>query len=421
MNTKNKNNDCTVSEYNAFYAIIIISLIIASLCLSVSLGITFKSFCEHQTAYNENIKSSKILRESYDNLTTQFRRFIISRRADGLDAYFAEFDSGRRDAAIQALSKGTEGGELLSNSLSNANEITDMEIHAMALAAKASNLNFDSLRSEIKDYPFTSAEKGMSQIELVNKASSIAFGDEFGAMSERVDSIIDQYTSTLLIENAEEVKHIKNSLAIHIFATLFCLVSLMVMAFVIFTAQKKRVVKPLTTIYNQLINNELLSEDIGIEEIRRIATEYNSKMDELQCSHSVEASYQRALMADSEAVYELNVSKDLITEIICEKEYQPLSSLLNSLELSIPCSFNAYTQAVAKSIPNPEKSVFPTLSCANMLKEYKSGTRSSFSDYEIKLFGVTKKVRSLALYREDPKTRDVIAMILIKDYASKEW
>lgn len=411
----------TVTKYNAIFSIIIISLIIASLCLSVSMGVSFRRFCDHQTQYSENIKSSKILRESYDNLTTQFRRFIINQKMDGYTAYFEEFDSGRRDAAIQALATGTEGGNLLGNALANVNEITDYEMHAMALASKAAGLDFSTLRSEIANYPLTSEERSMSQIELRNKANQMAFGDEFGAQAERIDAIIEQYSNTLLIENAEEVARIKNSVAIHIIAIVLCLVSLVVIAFVVFSTQNEKVVTPLTTIQKQLENKSPLSEDIGINEIRQITVAYNKQMDELKCAHSVEASYQRALIADSEIVYEVNVSKDLITRVISEDDNHPFTMLLTSLGLTLPCSLNKYSQSVKKIIPNSEKTVFNTLSCENMIKEYKSGCLSSFSDSELTLFGVTKKVRSIALYREDPKTRDIIAMIVIKDNHLKGW
>lgn len=225
----------SVSRNSTIYYIIIFSLIIATLCLSISMGVSFSSFCDHQQQYSDNIKSSKILRESYDNLTTQFRRFIITRTMPGLTAYFDEFDSGRRDAAIQDLSTGTEGGKLLSTALASANEITDIEIHAIALAAKASDLDFNSLRKEITEYPFTSEEKAMSKIELINKASSIAFGEEFGEASTRVDGIIDQYTSTLLVENADEVSTIQSKVIVHIVSIALCLTVLVILTYLAFS------------------------------------------------------------------------------------------------------------------------------------------------------------------------------------------
>lgn len=411
----------SISKFNTVFSVIVLSLIIASICLTVSMGIAYQSFCDHQNSYNNNIKASKTLRESYDNLTTQFRRFVLARDQLGFDAYFAEFDSNRRDIAIQELSDGTEGGNLLSIALADVNEITEIECHAIALAAKASDLDFNFLRSEISDYPLTAEEKALSKEKLIAKASQLAFGSEFGASSERIDGIIDQYTATLLEENSQEVASIRNKVTVHIVVILICLVALVIIAFIVFSTEKNKIVVPLQTLHSQMTNGERLSENIGVDEIREMTSSYNTQMEELMTVHSVEAGYQKALMADAEAIYEINVSKDLIIRIISEAEYKPLSALLHSIGLSLPCSLNEYAKAASANLPNARNTVFSKLSSESMMKEYKAGIHSACTDSEITLFGETKKIRSIALYREDPKTNDVIAMIVIKARFEKDW
>ena len=128
-----------------------------------------------------------------DYLTEQARLYAITKDSSYADSYFQEVTvTQRRDKALQEIEHHLQGKDenafqSAKEALELSNELMDLEIHSMKLAALSTGETLDSLPVQIQDYPLTEEELQYSPDEKSDSASQLVFGVQYQSMKQKIN------------------------------------------------------------------------------------------------------------------------------------------------------------------------------------------------------------------------------------------
>ena len=155
-------------------------------------------------------------------LTDQVRLYAVTKDLSYAEAYFVEAEeTRRRDKALDALEElmKDRDEEILKPSreaLALSNELMDLEIHAMKLAALSADESGSTLLPQIRDYPLTEEELSYTAEEKSDAAVSLAFSGEYREMKRQIEGKISDVTESVMAicekEQAESEQEMKAAL-----------------------------------------------------------------------------------------------------------------------------------------------------------------------------------------------------------------
>ncbi len=166
-----------------------------------------------------------------DYLTEQARLYAITKDSSYADSYFQEVTvTQRRDKALQEIEHHLQGKDenafqSAKEALELSNELMDLEIHSMKLAALSTGETLDSLPVQIQDYPLTEEELQYSPEEKSDSASQLVFGVQYQSMKQKIDEnltdVAQSVTSICEMEQAQSEQDMRNALVRQSIYTVF--------------------------------------------------------------------------------------------------------------------------------------------------------------------------------------------------------
>lgn len=216
-----------------------------------------------------------------DFLTDKVRLYAVTKEPVYIEEYFTEVnETQRRDKALGSLEEHLEGkeGEILDASreaLELSNELMDMEIHAMKLAALSVDEDGNKLLPEIKDYPLTEEELSFSSEEKSDAAIGLVFSEEYRDMKQKIEERISTVTDRVITiceeEQAESENAMRKALIRQSIYTVL-IVALVIFSYIMIAVL---ILRPIRLYVNCIKNNHFL-EITGAYEFKYLAATYNN-------------------------------------------------------------------------------------------------------------------------------------------------
>ena len=245
-------------------------------------GLNSKTMASYEN-YLEYTRAADDLQNASNTLTDNARLYVSTGTMAFIDAYFKEYsneEKGKnREKAVETLKKSnnTSAVRSLEQALETSNLLVYTELKAMKLRAVAdfgysvdlsAYPELDAIELDAKYASSTAQDKRTDARELVN-------GEEYGAKK----TLITEYTAQardLILEATngeynEYSRRMKNSLMMQ-----FVLVILLsIIIIIVFALLLLSLILPLTDNVTKIENGEKLQENVGLKEIRLLATSYN--------------------------------------------------------------------------------------------------------------------------------------------------
>ena len=214
-------------------------------------------------------------------LTDQVRLYAVTKDLSYAEAYFVEAEeTRRRDKALDALEElmKDRDEEILKPSreaLALSNELMDLEIHAMKLAALSADESGSTLLPQIRDYPLTEEELSYTAEEKSDAAVSLAFSGEYREMKRQIEGKISDVTESVMAicekEQAESEQEMKAALIRQSIYTVL-IVILVIFSYITIAVL---ILRPIRVYVNCIKNNNFL-EITGAYEFKYLAATYNN-------------------------------------------------------------------------------------------------------------------------------------------------
>ncbi len=216
-----------------------------------------------------------------DFLTDRVRLYAVTKDLDYVEEYFTEVEeTKRRDKALETLEEHMDGkdAEILTASreaLELSNELMEMEMHAMKLAALSVDEAVSRLPLEIGDYPLTEEELSCTNEEKSDAAVGLVFSEEYRDMKRQIEEKISFVTERVITicekEQAESENEMKTAL-IHQSIYTVLIVVLVIFSYIMIAVL---ILRPIRLYVNCIKNNNFL-EITGAYEFKYLAATYNN-------------------------------------------------------------------------------------------------------------------------------------------------
>lgn len=236
-----------------------------------------------RTSHSYNLTQNNamdILRGS-DHLTEQARLYVITKEQLHADAYFMETDiTQRRERALLAIEKQLSGADEATLKLSReamrlSNDLMDLELHAMKLAALSNDADITRLSPEIQNYRLPDGELQYTHQEMADAASDLVFGQEYRKKKQEIDDTLSDVTKSAIsvceAKQSESEAAMKKALTRQSIYTVL-IVLLVALAYVMIAIL---ILKPIQ-IYINCIKNRNILEITGAYEFKYLAATYNN-------------------------------------------------------------------------------------------------------------------------------------------------
>lgn len=216
-----------------------------------------------------------------DFLTDRVRLYAVTKDLGYVEEYFTEVEeTKRRDKALETLEEHMDGkdAEILTASreaLELSNELMEMEMHAMKLAALSVDEAVSMLPLEIGDYPLTEEELSCTNEEKSDAAVGLVFSEEYRDMKRQIEEKISFVTERVITicekEQAESENEMKTAL-IHQSIYTVLIVVLVIFSYIMIAVL---ILRPIRLYVNCIKNNNFL-EITGAYEFKYLAATYNN-------------------------------------------------------------------------------------------------------------------------------------------------
>ena len=214
-------------------------------------------------------------------LTEQARLYAITKESAHMEAYFTEVDeTKRRENALQAIEEHLQGRDeaafqMAVDALKLSNELMDLEIHAMTLAALSVKEDISQYDRRVQEYPLTQEELEYTQEQMADAARTLVFGQEYRdrkrQIEEKLAGVTEGITSICDQEKAESEKAMKNALLHQSFYTIL-VVALVIASYIMIAVL---ILRPIRLYVNGIKNNHFL-DITGAYEFKYFAATYNN-------------------------------------------------------------------------------------------------------------------------------------------------
>ncbi|MCI9597511.1 MAG: GGDEF domain-containing protein [Firmicutes bacterium] len=214
-------------------------------------------------------------------LTEQARLYAMTKERSHADAYFTEVDvTQRREKSLEQIeahlpTTDTEALRMSKDALRLSNELMDLEIHSMKLAAQSAGEDLSKLSPKIQEYSLPTREKNYTDQEKADLACQLVFGHEYQDMKQQIEQklsgVTDHVISICDREQKKSEKAMKNALTRQILYTIL-VVGLVILSYAMIAALILRPIK----IYVNCIKNNNFLEITGAYEFKYLAATYNN-------------------------------------------------------------------------------------------------------------------------------------------------
>lgn len=266
-----------VSVRHVNFAIMALSVLLYAALLAVSFHAAreyadMKAATDLYIACQDNAAMEKA---GSDYLTEQVRMFTFTLDPEYMENYFHEIHvDRRRELALERLSSqaGDTARDYLSRALDRSNQLTELEIYAMRLAADARGLT--GLPEEVEAVELFPGHKSLSDEDKIELARDKVFGEEYQAkkalINDNVAAFINDVMSTTRHMQEATMSDLDRAMSTQRIACSL----LLILNIIIFVMISFLIVKPLK-VYIKCIKEDKRMEITGAYEFKYLALTYN--------------------------------------------------------------------------------------------------------------------------------------------------
>lgn len=263
---------------------IVASTIVVSILIIFGIRRVMTQYHELVNLSNEYIHSQNdVMNMSLGSryLTEQARLYVITKDSSYAEAYFTEAEvTKRRDNALQEMAELLKGNDdtslnLLGDALKLSNELMEVEIHAMKLAALSADADLTALPSKIQDYSLPEKDLQLSAQEKADTASQLVFGPAYKEMQQKIENQLFDVTKSVISvcsQRQESSNVIMNHVLNRQLLYTLLIVILVILAYVMIATL---ILKPIR-IYIRCIENNDELQITGAYEFKYLALTYNN-------------------------------------------------------------------------------------------------------------------------------------------------
>ncbi len=278
MNTQEKKTKVRgVSVRHVNFAIMALSVLLYAALLAVSFQAA-REYTDMKAATDLYIscqENAALVTAGSDYLTEQVRMFTFTLKPEYMENYFHEIHvDRRRELALEHLSSqaGDTAREYLSRALERSNQLTELEIYAMRLAAEGKGLT--DLPQEVEETELFPGHKELADAEKIDLARDKVFGDEYQArkalINDNVSAFINDVMSTTHFRQETAMSDLNRAMATQrVACSLLLLLNILIFIMITFL-----IVKPLK-VYIKCIKEDRRMEITGAYEFKYLALTYN--------------------------------------------------------------------------------------------------------------------------------------------------
>lgn len=237
-----------------------------------------------------------------DYLTEQVRMFTFTLDRKYMENYFHEINvDRRRDRALEQLSEqaGETARTYLSQALERSNQLTELEIYAMRLAAEAKEIT--DLPPEIESVELFPGHKALSAKAKIELARDRVFGEEYQAKKALINDNITAFINDVMSTTQNWQKVSMDDLGRAMTTQRVAFSVLLLLNVLVFIMISMLIIRPLK-VYIQCIREDKRMEITGAYEFKYLALTYND-------------------------IYELNAANEMLLRH--QAEHDPLTGILN--------------------------------------------------------------------------------------------
>ncbi len=229
-----------------------------------------------------------------DYLTAQVRVFVVTGDPAAAENFRVEVEeTRRRDLAVENMREelaGTETYRYLQSALDLSNELVNIELHAMRLAAEAKDIDPDTLPAMVREATLTEAEQAMTPREQADAAILSVVDETYRTYKNSISENVNRCTETL-IDGTRTQQTADTASMRRLLATQFALIGLtLVVAVAVVLVNNRLVVRPLVGSVRHIRRQEPIPEE-GAFEMRFMARTYN-EISEQTLRHREKLSYE---------------------------------------------------------------------------------------------------------------------------------
>lgn len=134
-------------------------------------------------------------------LTDQVHHYVMDMGYEHVEAYFTEANvTRRRENALDSLGDyaDKEAIAVLQNALNRSNKLMKTEIYAMRLVAEAQGSDISLFPQEIRDMQLTEEDQALSAEEMIDKARTLVFDEEYHHAREDIEADVNSFLSSVM-------------------------------------------------------------------------------------------------------------------------------------------------------------------------------------------------------------------------------
>lgn len=291
--------------------------------------VTYRSFNGYQKLenstgqYTKSQMAASEMKAATDYLTEQARLFALRGELQYVQAYFKEKNETKRceNSLIffEELGIDETVAQELRQAMELSQDLTDVECHAMRLAATGFGVDDERLPEEVRRVTLSEYERNMTKEQQIQRALDLVVNDEYVWRKSSVYYHIDEMISRELLLLEHHMKKDSDKL----YRSLQYLCALLAGVFITnlfrYELIRKLVVHPLD-VYIQRIRESRRMEVRGAYELKYLASTYN---------HFYEHNAQR------KAMLEYRAEHDTLSGVLNRTAFDALTKSLSGQSLSI--------------------------------------------------------------------------------------
>lgn len=259
--------------------IMIIFILVSCGCMlyyNIILDAKYEAVLESDELYKSCQYKTKLMTESTSNLAMQIQYFVRTQEINYMTAYATEYNSGKRERAIEGLSASSDEKYLI-KAKQNSDFLVEKDIHIMKLIVRAKNIEKRYVPLMVQEYVLPEDELYMSSSDKLKLAENMLYSNAYMNLRKRINSDTNEYSNRVLNHENSLLQYneadMRNHIRIQQLLCIIVIVILLVFCLVFY----EMVIKVLRNYVKFIINNQSLTP-MGVFEMRYLATAYNANV-----------------------------------------------------------------------------------------------------------------------------------------------
>lgn len=228
--------------------------------------------------YTECELATQDITKSLDTLTENARLYVATSDRNYMKLYCEEVEvSRRREHAMKKINKwfeNTDAMVYLNSTTTQIDNLKELEIHAIKLAAEANQVDEDLLSDTVKKYRISKAEQSLNREEKMNYANELINGANYRGIRSNIMRMVNNASANIIMSTTSSLDSAKERYHQSFYAVNISVGILLIFLLASSFTTYKLILIPIEKYKENIVNGEELSE-AGVSELRTLAKTYN--------------------------------------------------------------------------------------------------------------------------------------------------